>query len=217
MIQQNLKERIFTSLVLLISIFLAFNYNIFLVYLLLIFGVFSFIEFSNLMKKITNSKFIFILTIVLFLIYVFFLFSYTYFFFENLFSKIIFSIVLFSCIFSDIGGFLFGKIFKGPKLTKISPKKTISGALGSFVMCSIFTISSFYFLIKKFDLTILLIAIIISTSCQLGDLFFSYLKRKARVKDTGNFLPGHGGVLDRLDGIFLGVPIGLILIFLLLS
>ena len=72
MIQQNLKERIFTSLVLLISIFLAFNYNIFLVYLLLIFGVFSFIEFSNLMKKITNSKFIFILTIVLFLIYVFF-------------------------------------------------------------------------------------------------------------------------------------------------
>ncbi len=217
MIQQNLKERIFTSLVLLISIFLAFNYNIFLVYLLLIFGVFSFIEFSNLMKKITNSKFIFILTIVLFLIYVFFLFSYTYFFFENLFSKIIFSIVLFSCIFSDIGGFLFGKIFKGPKLTKISPKKTISGALGSFVMCSIFTISSFYFLIKKFDLTILLIAIIISTSCQLGDLFFSYLKRKARVKDTGNFLPGHGGVLDRLDGIFLGVPIGLILILLLLS
>lgn len=191
--------------------------NIFLVYLLLIFGVFSFIEFSNLMKKITNSKFIFILTIVLFLIYVFFLFSYTYFFFENLFSKIIFSIVLFSCIFSDIGGFLFGKIFKGPKLTKISPKKTISGALGSFVMCSIFTISSFYFLIKKFDLTILLIAIIISTSCQLGDLFFSYLKRKARVKDTGNFLPGHGGVLDRLDGIFLGVPIGLILILLLLS
>ena len=217
MIQQNLKERIFTSLVLLISIFLAFNYNIFLVYLLLIFGVFSFIEFSNLIKKITNSKFIFILTIVLFLIYVFFLFSYTYFFFENLFSKIIFSIVLFSCIFSDIGGFLFGKIFKGPKLTKISPKKTISGALGSFVMCSIFTISSFYFLIKKFDLTILLIAIIISTSCQLGDLFFSYLKRKARVKDTGNFLPGHGGVLDRLDGIFLGVPIGLILILLLLS
>lgn len=217
MIQQNLKERIFTSLVLLISIFLAFNYNFFLVYLLLIFGVFSFIEFSNLMKKITNSKFIFILTIVLFLIYVFFLFSYTYFFFENLFSKIIFSIVLFSCIFSDIGGFLFGKIFKGPKLTKISPKKTISGALGSFVMCSIFTISSFYFLIKKFDLTILLIAIIISTSCQLGDLFFSYLKRKARVKDTGNFLPGHGGVLDRLDGIFLGVPIGLILILLLLS
>ena len=145
------------------------------------------------------------------------MFSYTYFFFENLFSKIIFSIVLFSCIFSDIGGFLFGKIFKGPKLTKISPKKTISGALGSFVMCSIFTISSFYFLIKKFDLTILLIAIIISTSCQLGDLFFSYLKRKARVKDTGNFLPGHGGVLDRLDGIFLGVPIGLILILLLLS
>ena len=217
MIQQNLKERIFTSLVLLISIFLAFNYNVFLVYLLLIFGVFSFIEFSNLMKKITNSKFIFILTIVLFLIYIFFLFSYTYFFFENLFSKIIFSIVLFSCIFSDIGGFIFGKIFKGPKLTKISPKKTISGAIGSFVLCSIFLISSFFFLIKKFDLTILLIAIIISTSCQLGDLFFSYLKRKAGVKDTGNFLPGHGGVLDRLDGIFLGVPIGLILILLLLS
>ena len=56
---------------------------------------------------------------------------------------------------------------------------------------------------------------ITSISCQLGDLFFSYLKRKAKVKDSGNFLPGHGGVLDRLDGILLGIPFGFLTLTLI--
>ena len=116
-------------------------------------------------------------------------------------------------MFSDVGGFIFGRILKGPKLTKISPKKTISGAIGSFVLSIIF-LTTITYLTKNFDLKIVLIGILISLGCQLGDLFFSFLKRKSLLKDTGNLLPGHGGVLDRIDGMLLGIPIGL-LIFLI--
>ena len=59
---------------------------------------------------------------------------------------------------------------------------------------------------------IILLTISISFICQLGDLFISFLKRKAKIKDTGNILPGHGGVLDRIDGILFALPIGIILI-----
>ncbi len=217
MIQQNLKDRILTSFILLLLVFFALNYNFLLVYLLIIFGVFSFIEFSNLIKKTVHNRYFFFLIVTIFSIYVFILFSFIFLVFDNLLSKIIFLIILFSCIFSDIGGFIFGKILKGPKLTKLSPKKTVSGAVGSLIMSSIFMISAIFFLTKKFEITILFVAIIISIACQIGDLFFSYLKRKAGVKDTGNFLPGHGGVLDRLDGIFLGLPIGFILLISLMS
>ena len=113
-----------------------------------------------------------------------------------------------TCVASDIGGFVFGNLFKGPKLTRISPKKTYSGALGSLIFSGIFFTSSIYFFTDNLDLFILLIALITSISCQLGDLLFSFIKRKAKVKDTGNFFPGHGGVLDRIDGILLGVPMG---------
>ena len=108
---------------------------------------------------------------------------------------------------------LFGKIFKGPKLTKISPNKTIAGAVGSLLFSAI-TLSFLFFYFTKNLIHNFFTAIITSISCQTGDLFFSYLKRKAKIKDTGNILPGHGGVLDRLDGIFLGIPIGFILLIL---
>ena len=116
------------------------------------------------------------------------------------------------CIFSDIGGLIFGKFFGGKKLTKISPKKTISGSLGSFIF-SLALVPLFINLYNNqtdfFLLSILTITI--SFICQLGDLIISYLKRKAKVKDTGDLLPGHGGILDRIDGILLAVPIGLVL------
>ena len=108
---------------------------------------------------------------------------------------------------SDIGGLLFGKVFKGPKLTKISPKKTISGALGSFLLPLFFT---FFFQFYIFNITLLNLIIItffVSLCSQLGDLFISYLKRKANVKDTSNILPGHGGFLDRIDGIIFTIPL----------
>tara|TARA_Y100000768_G_C23905489_1_gene647344 strand:- start:411 stop:779 length:369 start_codon:yes stop_codon:yes gene_type:complete len=119
------------------------------------------------------------------------------------------------CISSDIGGFIFGKIFKGKKLTKISPKKTVSGAIGSLVLGVITVFLLFNFFLKEFYIQGILIGLITSLACQIGDLFFSFLKRKAKLKDTSNFLPGHGGILDRLDGIYFGIPIGMISITLL--
>ena len=118
--------------------------------------------------------------------------------------------ILFICISTDIGGFLFGKIFKGKKLTKISPNKTYSGMFGSFIL-SYFVAFIFF---KNIDTNINFIFTIflISSFSQIGDLFISYLKRKAKIKDTGNFLPGHGGLLDRLDGILLAFPIGIFLV-----
>ena len=132
-----------------------------------------------------------------------------FFFFSNILQlKIILFTLLFGCIASDIGGFIFGKIFKGPKLTKISPNKTISGSLGSFIFSCITIALIFYYYTENTNINILIIGLITSLFCQLGDLFFSFLKRKAKIKDTGNFLPGHGGALDRVDGIFLGIPFG---------
>ena len=114
-------------------------------------------------------------------------------------------------------GIYFGKIFKGPKLTKISPNKTISGAVGSVVFTVLTIISLIYFFYIDYSSKLIFISIFVSIACQLGDLFFSYLKRKAKIKNTGNFLPGHGGFLDRLDGILLGLPIGLISFILFYS
>ena len=119
------------------------------------------------------------------------------------------------CVFSDIGGFVFGKTFKGKKLTKISPNKTISGLIGSFIL-SLVLVPFFYFYLKNLSITdLIIVSIVVSFFCQLGDLFVSYLKRKAKVKDTGDILPGHGGILDRIDGILFAVPVGLMIIRIL--
>ena len=123
--------------------------------------------------------------------------------------------MLIGCVASDIGGYIVGKIFKGPKLIKISPNKTFSGAIGSFIFsCALFS-SLIYYETKVFNITIVILGLMISLFSQIGDLFFSYLKRKANIKDTGNLLPGHGGLLDRFDGIFFGIPLGYIALILL--
>ena len=129
--------------------------------------------------------------------------------------KIILFIILLICISSDIGGILFGKIFKGPKLTKISPNKTLSGCLGSFLLSIIVSSTLLSYIFNTDLVDNFLIGFLISLSVQLGDLFFSYLKRKSSLKNTGNILPGHGGILDRIDGILLGIPIGLVYVLLL--
>tara|TARA_B100000886_G_scaffold161028_2_gene109770 strand:- start:6746 stop:7393 length:648 start_codon:yes stop_codon:yes gene_type:complete len=204
----NFKKRFLTSLALIILIFLIFTYNYILVSSLLILGIFSLLEFSNIIKKVTKSALKNFLINFIFINYVF-VFSITFYYFTNfLNTKIILFLILMSCISSDIGGYIFGKVLKGPKLTKISPNKTISGAIGSlFFSCLIISLL-FYFITKNIDYSIVMIGIFTSIGCQIGDLFFSFLKRKAKIKDTGNFFPGHGGVLDRLDGIFFGIPIG---------
>ena len=132
---------------------------------------------------------------------------------DDLIGKLHLTFIISICILTDIGGYIFGKIFKGKKLTKISPKKTYSGMIGSFSLSIIITL----FLFQNFFSTIEIIAysFIISAISQFGDLLISFIKRKAKIKDTGNILPGHGGVLDRLDGIFFAIPMGIMILNIL--
>lgn len=205
---KNLKRRVLTSLFLLFFFILIFKSKLVLLYSLLILSVFSILEFLNISKSIFKNITYYVFNFF-FIIFISF-FSLFFFLFSLGKVKILLIIILLGCIASDIGGFVFGNLFKGPKLTKISPKKTISGSIGSFFSCCVVVMSLVFFLLKNLNLNIFFISIIISLSCQLGDLFFSYLKRKAKIKDYSNLLPGHGGVIDRLDGIFFGLPIGLI-------
>ena len=213
--KNNLKKRIFTSLVLIFFIFLIFNSLYLMTSSLLILGILSILEFFNLSKKIFNKKIYFFLSNLLFIIFIF-IFSFFFFLLYNFQqSKFILAVLLIGCVASDIGGYMLGKILKGPKLTKISPNKTFSGAIGSFILsCTLFS-SLIYYETKVFNFKIVIIGLMISLFCQIGDLFFSYLKRKADIKDTGNLLPGHGGLLDRLDGIFFGIPLGFVTLILL--
>ena len=123
--------------------------------------------------------------------------------------------LLLGCVASDIGGYITGNLIKGPKLTKISPNKTISGAIGSLIFTSLLILSLYYFYTNSIKPSVLIVCLTTSIFCQLGDLFFSYLKRKSKIKDTGNFLPGHGGILDRVDGILFGIPIGFLTLILI--
>ena len=210
----NLKKRIFTSFILFFLVFLIFEFSIILVYSLLVLGVFSILEFLNISRKIFKKKFFKYFINLIFIFYVFLFSSLLIVYFNFYQLKILIFIILCGCISSDIGGYIFGNILKGPKLTKISPKKTIAGALGSIVLSNLSIFILFFYLTGVSNLNIILIATVTSISCQLGDLLFSFLKRKAMIKDTGNFFPGHGGVLDRLDGILLGVPVGIIVTIL---
>ncbi len=208
MIFKDLKKRLFTSTSLLLLLALIFISDFFFLFSLIVFSIFSIIEFLNINKKIFNSKLKILTTNIIFIIYIF-LFSALFFLFSNLIHfKIILFIILLGCVASDIGGYIIGKLFKGPKLTKISPNKTISGFVGSLFFTIIIIHILFFYYFEITNIQISFLGILTSLGCQLGDLFFSYLKRKANIKDTGNFLPGHGGILDRIDGILVGMPIG---------
>ena len=157
--------------------------------------------------------------------YLFFAFILAYLLREK-FSLGLFILVLIICIFTDLGGYIFGKIFKGPKLIKISPKKTYSGALGGFILSLVAALiySKYTLLGGLINLNLslltgmgvnkiyLLFILVISLISQIGDLIISYFKRLAKVKDTGNLLPGHGGLLDRIDGIIFAIPISYLLL-----
>ena len=206
----NLKKRIFTSIGLLFLVLLIFRFNLALIYCLILIGVLSILEFIQITKKIFKNNLGLILINKIFILYIF-LFCYLFLILSNQFNwKLIIYILLLGCVASDIGGFIFGKTFKGPKLTKMSPNKTYAGALGSIFLTMLIMTILFNLIMTQFTFKILLIGLIVSITCQLGDLFFSLLKRKAKIKDTGNFLPGHGGILDRIDGILVGLPVGFI-------
>ena len=211
----NLNKRILTSLPLLILVALAIYNEIILVLSLFIISSILIYEFSNILKNIfkRNKKKLFIF-LNLFIFYICLFASQIYFFlsseFEN--KQNIFLFILSICIFTDIGGYIFGKIFKGKKLISISPNKTYAGLIGSFT-CS-FIICILFIIYFSFPIDLIIFTFLISLISQLGDLSISFLKRKANIKDTGNFLPGHGGLLDRLDGMIFAIPIGIkILVF----
>jgi len=122
-----------------------------------------------------------------------------------------FLFVLLICVSTDIGGYVIGKIIKGPKLSKISPKKTYSGMLGSFLFAIIF---AYFYLDNSIyvSLEILIFVISISAVSQIGDLIISYFKRFSKIKDTGKLIPGHGGILDRIDGMIFAFPFSLLIL-----
>ncbi len=212
----SINQRILTSIALLLIIYLCIKNSYILLVSLLLINFVSINEFSRLFKNIFKHN--------LFLI-----------FFSNIFSIIylsIFSIMIWInlasekdiqtmtlifliliCVLTDIGGFIFGKLIGGKKLTKISPNKTYSGMFGAIIFSLLFGYLFYYQVnILILDINIFVFIIIISLISQLGDLMVSFLKRKAKMKDTGSILPGHGGILDRIDGILFAIPVGIFLI-----
>ena len=216
--KSELLKRSISSLFLIGLIFFSalINDYIFLSILFIVI-ILSWIEWIKVIEKIRFKKIVRIIHIILFLIYLLMAFIICF----NVFviDKYFFFTILMICVFSDVGGYVFGKTFGGKKLTKISPNKTISGSIGSFILSYIgFFIIYLYFsdlLFVRLQVEALVfIPFFISTICQLGDLLISYYKRKANIKNTGNLIPGHGGLLDRIDGSIFALPIGFIIISL---
>jgi phosphatidate cytidylyltransferase len=142
---------------------------------------------------------------------------YTIFKIRNEFDRDYYHLLLVAtiCVSTDVGGYIFGNIFKGPKLTKISPKKTYSGVIGSFLLSLIFTnlFIEFSSNVQTFEFTkeMFLFILLVSFVSQIGDLIISYFKRKSKIKDTGTIIPGHGGILDRIDGVIFAIPFSYVL------
>ena len=209
MINKELQKRILSSIILLpIAVFFIIQGSIFFIFFLSLLLLATGYEWTNMCKK--NYYIVFFG--IIFLIFSFFS---AYYIRENI-GLFFFIFIILICIFTDIGGYIFGKIFKGPKLTKISPNKTYSGVIGSFLISLAaglfflqYTNTDFF---ENDSFKILLSILFISLISQIGDLIISYFKRLAKIKDTGKILPGHGGLLDRIDGIIFAIPVSYLLI-----
>ena len=125
-----------------------------------------------------------------------------------------FLMVILTCVATDIGGYIFGKVFKGPKLIKISPNKTYAGMFGGFFL-SVISVNFFFnyayelnlgYELRDFTKEVIILVLLISSVSQIGDLVVSYFKRKSKIKNTGKIIPGHGGLLDRVDGLIFAIP-----------
>tara|TARA_B100001123_G_scaffold379625_1_gene448685 strand:- start:166 stop:774 length:609 start_codon:yes stop_codon:yes gene_type:complete len=186
----NLQKRILTSLIALpISIFFVVKGGYFLLFFLIFILFAGMHELFSVFKK---TKTILILSILLILS------LYSIYYLGQINQIFLYYIIVIS-VSTDVGGYIFGKIFKWKKLSKISPKKTISGVFGSyfFSIISVVIFNNFY----PLERNVFILAIIFSTVAQAGDLTVSYFKRKEKIKDTGKILPGHGGIFDRIDGL----------------
>ena len=203
--EKELQKRILSSIILLpLSFFFIIKGSVFFILFLTILFIVACLEWLKMTKKIEYK------TIgILFLLFSFYT---VYFFREKDLSD--FLLILIICITTDIGGYIFGKIFKGPRLIKLSPNKTYAGMIGSFLLS---IVASYIFAIK-YNSTFLqnqnlfegvyfiFLIFLISSVSQIGDLIISYFKRLSKIKDTGNIFPGHGGLLDRIDGMIFAFP-----------
>ena len=202
---KEFEKRLLSSLILIpIAIFFIFQGSVFFIFFLSLIFLATSYEWIKMTRKGNHMK----IFGIMFLLFSF----YTAFYIREKTSLDLFLFIIVVCIFTDIGGYIFGKTFKGPKLTKISPNKTYAGVIGSFLFS---IIAGLVFLRYMGDigykasnqLVILMVILFISLISQVGDLIISYFKRKAKLKDTGKILPGHGGLLDRIDGLIFVVPI----------
>jgi len=224
--KNEILKRILSSIAILpIALYFIIKGSFFFSFFLIIFFLATSYEWANINKKLTIKFF----GIIFLLLTSYF----AYLLREDVLGGglYLFLFVIIICIFTDIGGYVFGKLFKGPKLTKISPNKTYSGMTGSYLLSviganlflktltlekltTLFEMQFFYMYGAEVgfkDLKLLLIILFISTISQMGDLFISYFKRLSKVKNTGKILPGHGGLLDRVDGIIFAIPASYIL------
>ena len=212
--------RILTSIFLFFVVYLMFIDNIILILFLSIIFIISYYEFYKLIILIKmNLKLIYFNFIFYNILFSLYLSFFTIIIYNSIVhesnDKIFILFILSICILTDVGGIIFGKLIGGKKLTKISPNKTIAGSIGGFIL-SLLCLLFFLAFISNYSLfNLLILAIATSFFSQIGDLFVSFLKRKAKVKDTGKILPGHGGMLDRIDGILLGLPLGIVIFNLL--
>ena len=206
----ELYKRILSSILLIpLTLYLVFEGNVFFNFFILLCLFLTIYEWVMM-----NNKKIYIFLGVFFLIFSFFT---IYKIRNELGSEYIHLLfVLIICVSTDIGGYVFGKIFKGPKLTKISPNKTFSGMMGGLLL-SVISIYLYTLAIKQiyfidYRIEIVLIVLIISLVSQVGDIAVSYFIRLSIIKDTGQLIPGHGGILDRIDGMIFDFPFSYILI-----
>ena len=207
---KEFEKRILSSIILIpIALFFIIKGSLFFLFFL---GIFFYATSYEWFKMNKDDVFKIIGIIYLFIV------SYSAYYLRENFGFNIFVFIITICIFTDIGGYIFGKLFKGPKLIKISPNKTYAGMIGGFIL-SMFAGSIYKENISIYSYQIenpefLLIILLISAISQIGDLIISYFKRLAKVKDTGKLLPGHGGLLDRVDGIIFAVPISYLILTL---
>jgi len=191
-------KRLLSSIILLpLAFYFIIKGSFFLIFFSVICFIIACFEWHMMSKKKSYNIYGF-----LFLIFSF------YAFYELSIELINVFYVIIICSSTDIGGYVFGKIFKGPKLTKISPKKTYAGMIGGYILSLVSLSLIISFIDYKVTLIqFFLLTILISTVSQLGDIIISYFKRLSKIKNTGKLIPGHGGLLDRIDGMIFAFPI----------
>jgi phosphatidate cytidylyltransferase len=204
MIKKEFIKRVFSSLVLIpILLFVIIEGSILFNLFILTCFIITAYEWLQ-MSKLNNQR-----IFGLFFIIISF---YSIFKIRNDFNQDYFHILLVTiiCVSTDMGGYIFGKLLKGPKLTKLSPNKTYAGVIGSFILSIIIVILFFELTSKiynyRFTEEIFIFVLVVSSVSQMGDIIISYFKRLSKIKDTGNIIPGHGGILDRIDGMIFAYP-----------